>query len=185
MSGIKKFLKRSLLAIVSRWGQGNDWRRNLEYNAPGAAKKFVVDAIFVVLALALSAVLVVAGVYEFIFASPLSASVRLAANSISQTTPNQVRDDIMNLSQSNLGDRSLGDLLGSVAAGINPLIGALTGLLDEIFGLLLVLGAVVIRFSHRMLGMFIGNRPANENGVMLSWIILGIAFAVFVFGPLI
>ena len=180
MSAFKKIFRRSLWAMASRRGQGNNWQQNLEYNAPRVLRSVIGDIIFTVLAVALAVMFVVAGAYEFIFTSPLSAAFGNAANSAALATPNQVRDSIMNLPQTDLGNRPVGDMLGSAASGINPLLGALAGLLDEIFGVLVVLVAVVIRFGHRLLSLLIGDRPASKNGAMLSWFALGAAVLIFI-----
>lgn len=185
MGKIKKILKRGLLALASRRGQGDDWRQNLEYNAPGAVKRFAGDMVFTVLAVVLAVMFAAAGVYEFIFASPLTKVAGKAVNVLSQTTPAQVSGNIMNLPKQDLANKPIGDMMGSVAAGASPLMGALGGLVDETVGILIIITAVIVRFGHHLLGLFIGEKPANKNGAVLSWITLGIAFTVFVFGSLI
>jgi len=187
MSLLKKIFKRNLFrAAVGGFrdlgaGQSGDWKRNLRYNAPRVARSALGDVVFVLLALILAVMFVIAGIYQFFFASPLSPVIGGAAKTVLETTPNDIGGIASSLPQSQLGQTSIGGILSGAASGIQPILGALAGLIDEIFGILLVIIAVIVRFSHRVLALLIGNRPADQKGGSLSWIVLGICFVFFIF----
>lgn len=160
-------------------GQGDNWQDNLRYNAPRLARTALGDIVFFIVAVVLAVMFLVSGIFEFIFRSPLSSAVGGAAKSVLETTPNQVGAIISGVPGSDLGQTSIGGMLQGLLAGIAPLFSALFGLLDDIIGILMVVAALIIRFSHRLLSLLIGGRPASEKGARLSWIALGIAFAYF------
>lgn len=175
-----------LRSMIGRYrGQSNNWQQNLNYNAPRVFRSVWSDLLFAAVAVALAVLFVIAGAYEFIFASPLSAVFGGAADTVLKATPAEVGSGIMNLPQTDIANKNVGDLLGGVSSGVAPLLGALAGLFDEIAGVLVVVAAVVVRFSHRLLGLLVGNRPASQKGSLFSWIILGGAALIFIFGVLV
>jgi len=160
-------------------GQGDNWRDNLRYNAPRVVRTAWGDIVFFIVAVVLAVMFIVSGIFEFIFDSPMTAAVGGATKSILQTTPNQVGSMISELPSSELGQASIGDIMGGAFSGVAPLLAALLALIDDIIGILMVIVALIIRFSHRLLSLLIGNDPASEKGKLFSWITLGITFVYF------
>lgn len=118
--------------------------------------------------------LIIGGLYELFFTTPLNKWFIDILNSVLQLSPQDIVNESSQIPTNDLMQRTIGDWLGLAPNLWKQLISIIIAPIDVILGIIFIVTAVIVRLGRHILGFIPIISPFKHKVETISWTILAL-----------